>query len=77
MQEDRTKQDEPVSGNQAQGNIPREQLKPQEKTTLGGNFNSGVTSDNTAEKEEIEKKGGMANIDQSKVSSREQPDAER
>ncbi len=34
----------------------------QEKTSIGGAFNSGVTSDDPAEKEEIEKKGSLANI---------------
>jgi hypothetical protein len=34
----------------------------QEKATLGGAFNSGVTSDDPAEKEEIEKKGSLANL---------------
>ena len=34
----------------------------QEKATLGGAFNSGVTSEDPAEKEEIEKKGSLANI---------------
>jgi hypothetical protein len=48
----------------------RDQLKEfttQEKTSLGGDFNSGVTSQDDAEREEIEKKGAMANIDQSGV----------
>jgi hypothetical protein len=40
---------------------------PQEKTSLGGNFNSGVTSDDPSERDQIEKKGAMANIDQSGV----------
>jgi hypothetical protein len=34
----------------------------QEKTTLGGAFNSGVTSDDPEEKDEIEKKGSLANL---------------
>ena len=48
----------------------RDQLKEfitQEKTSLGGDHNSGVTSQDDAEREEIEKKGAMANIDQSGV----------
>lgn len=32
----------------------------QEKTTLGGAYNSGVTSDDPEEKNEIEKKGSLA-----------------
>lgn len=34
----------------------------QEKSTIGGKYNTGVTSDDPAEKDEIEKKGTMANI---------------
>jgi len=34
----------------------------QEKTTLGGAYNTGVTSDDPEEKEEIEKKGTLANL---------------
>jgi hypothetical protein len=34
----------------------------QEKATLGGAFNSGVTSDDPEEKDEIEKKGSLANL---------------
>ena len=34
----------------------------QEKSSLGGNFNSGVTSEDPVEKDEIEKKGSLANI---------------
>ena len=34
--------------------------EPQEKTSLGGEFNSGVTSNDPQEKDEIEKKGTMA-----------------
>lgn len=48
----------------------RDQLKEfvtQEKTSLGGEFNSGVTSQDDTERTEIEKKGAMANIDQSGV----------
>jgi hypothetical protein len=32
----------------------------QEKATLGGAYNTGVTSDDPEEKEEIEKKGSLA-----------------
>ena len=32
----------------------------QEKSTLGGAFNTGVTSEDPEEKEEIEKKGSLA-----------------
>lgn len=34
----------------------------QEKSTIGGAYNSGVTSDDPAEKDEIEKKGSLANL---------------
>lgn len=55
------------------GNISRENESeyqpavPQEKTSLGGDFNSGVTSHDPSERDEIEKKGAMANINQSGV----------
>jgi len=55
--------------NQSQDNNPRQNLPPQEKTTIGGQFNSGVTSDDEAERAEIEKKGSMANINQRKEES--------
>jgi hypothetical protein len=32
----------------------------QEKSTIGGAYNTGVTSDDPQEKEEIEKKGSLA-----------------
>lgn len=32
----------------------------QEKSTIGGTFNTGVTSNDPEEKEEIEKKGSLA-----------------
>ena len=34
----------------------------QEKTTIGGAFNSGVTSDDPEEKDQIEKKGSLAHL---------------
>lgn len=34
----------------------------QEKSTIGGSFNTGVTSDDPAEKDEIEKQGALAHI---------------
>ncbi len=68
--------DSPVGGNQAQSNQPEQQPRIQEKTTLGGDFNSGVTSHDPAEKDEIEKKGSMANIDQSGVRTEEERKAE-
>jgi hypothetical protein len=34
----------------------------QEKSTIGGAFNTGVTSDDPDEKDEIEKKGALANL---------------
>lgn len=45
----------------------------QEKSTIGGAFNTGVTSDDPQEKEEIEKKGSLANI----KPKEEKPDPER
>jgi len=54
----------------------QDQPRTQEKTTLGGHFNSGVTSHDPAEKDEIEKKGAMANIDQSNVRTEEERKAE-
>jgi len=54
----------PAGGNQGQGDNPKQQNVPQEKTTLGGQFNSGVTSNDAAEKDEIERQGTMANINQ-------------
>lgn len=59
--------DAPVGGNQAQGDNPKNPFVTQEKTSLGGDFNSGVTSNDDAERDEIQKKGAMANIDQSGV----------
>lgn len=61
------KQDTPVGDNQAHGDQPEKPLVTQEKTSLGGDFNSGVTSQDDAERDEIERKGAMANIDQSGV----------
>lgn len=34
----------------------------QEKATLGGAYNSGVTSDDPDEKDQIEKQGALANL---------------
>jgi hypothetical protein len=34
----------------------------QEKTSLGGAYNTGVTSEDPEEKEEIEKKGSLAQL---------------
>lgn len=34
----------------------------QEKSTIGGAYNSGVTSDDPEEKDEIEKKGSLAQL---------------
>jgi hypothetical protein len=34
----------------------------QEKSTLGGAYNTGVTSDDPEERDEIEKKGTLANL---------------
>jgi hypothetical protein len=67
--------DPPAGGNPSGGEQP-EELRIQEKSTLGGDFNSGVTSHDPAEKDEIEKKGAMANIDQSHVRTEEQRKAD-
>jgi hypothetical protein len=61
------RKDAPVGGNQGQGDNPSKPFVTQEKTSLGGDFNSGVTSQDDTERQEIERKGGMANIDQSGV----------
>jgi hypothetical protein len=67
------RKDEPVGGNSAGGNEQEYQpVAPQEKTSLGGDFNSGVTSHDAGERDEIEKKGAMANIDQSGVKTEEE-----
>lgn len=66
----------PIQGNQDRSNKEYQPLPPQEKTSLGGDFNSGVTSNDPSEKDEIEKKGAMANIDQSRVRTEEQRKAE-
>lgn len=34
----------------------------QEKTTIGGAYNTGVTSDDPEEKDEIEKQGSLAHL---------------
>lgn len=60
-------QPERKNGNQSRNESEYQAPTPQEKTSLGGDFNSGVTSHDPSEKDEIEKKGAMANIDQSGV----------
>jgi hypothetical protein len=54
----------PSGGNMGAGDHPKAPFETQEKTTLGGKFNSGVTSDDPGERDEIEKQGAMANINQ-------------
>jgi hypothetical protein len=44
----------------------------QEKTTLGGSYNTGVTSDDPEEKDEIEKKGSLANLKPKKQPSQQE-----
>lgn len=44
----------------------------QEKATLGGSYNSGVTSDDPEEKDEIEKKGSLANLKPKKNTSQQE-----
>jgi hypothetical protein len=46
----------------------------QEKATIGGAYNTGVTSDDPQEKEEIEKKGSLAQL---KPKEDKQKDEER
>jgi hypothetical protein len=66
-------QPERNDGNQGGNNESEYQpVTPQEKTSIGGDFNSGVTSHDPSEKDEIEKKGAMANIDQSGVKTEEE-----
>jgi hypothetical protein len=45
-----------LTGNAAN---PKKQTRLQEKTSVGGHYNSGVTSDNEEEKKEIERKGSL------------------
>jgi hypothetical protein len=66
------RKDDPVGGNPARGEQTDTPLRIQEKTSLGGEFNSGVTSNDPAEKDEIEKKGALANIDQSSLRTEEE-----
>lgn len=46
----------------------------QEKSTIGGAFNSGVTSEDPEEKEEIEKKGSLAQLKPKEQRENEGPD---
>ena len=71
-----TTNNQSTGSNESRGAQPEEQPRIQEKTTLGGDYNSGVTSSDPAEKDEIEKKGALANIDQSQVRTEEQRKAE-
>ncbi|MGB8193852.1 MAG: hypothetical protein WCF67_18105 [Chitinophagaceae bacterium] len=66
------RRDEPVDDNRSGEEQTYTPPQPQEKTSLGGDFNSGVTSHDPAEKDEIEKKGALANIDQSAVRTEEE-----
>ena len=61
------KKDNPADNNIGRGANPESSPRIQEKTTINGDFNSGVTSNDPAERDEIEKKGALANIDQSGV----------
>lgn len=70
-------QPERIDGNHGRDNESEYQpATPQEKTSIGGDFNSGVTSHDPSEKDEIEKKGALANIDQSGVKTEEERRAE-
>lgn len=44
----------------------------QEKASLGGDFNSGVTSHDPDEKREIEKKASLANVNQKPADERKE-----
>jgi hypothetical protein len=46
----------------------------QEKSTIGGDYNTGVTSHDPKEKEEIEKKGSLANLKPREKRENEGPD---
>jgi hypothetical protein len=46
----------------------------QEKSSIGGSYNTGVTSDDPEEKEEIEKKGSLANLKPKEQKENEGPD---
>jgi hypothetical protein len=46
----------------------------QEKSTIGGSYNTGVTSDDPDEKDEIEKKGSLANLKPRENKENEGPD---
>ncbi|HUQ66996.1 MAG TPA: hypothetical protein VM101_12625 [Flavitalea sp.] len=46
----------------------------QEKTSIGGKHNTGVTSEDPEEKEEIEKKGSLAVLKSKEGSENEGPD---
>ena len=46
----------------------------QEKTSIGGSFNTGVTSHDPEEKDEIEKKGSLAKLKPREERENEGPD---
>jgi len=50
---------QPAGGNVAQGNQTADRSRSNEKASVGGAFNSGVTSDDPNEKEQIEKQGSL------------------
>jgi len=57
------KKDSAVAGHVTRGNEnnPKKGFRPNEKTTLGGAHNSGVTSDDPHEKRMIEKQATLYN----------------
>jgi hypothetical protein len=57
--EDKNKTKSQQGGGMATGNESRPDEPVNEKTSLGGDFNSGVTSNDPKEKEKIEKQGTM------------------
>jgi|GEM_PF-1276097 hypothetical protein len=50
---------QPAGGNMAQGNQPADRSRSNEKASVGGAYNSGVTSDDPEEKQAIEKQGSL------------------
>lgn len=49
----------------------------QEKSTIGGAYNTGVTSDDPDEKDEIEKKGSLAVLKNKEDKENRTPDQEK
>jgi hypothetical protein len=57
---EKKKNDQPADNNLAGSTPdPKQGFRPDEKASIGGAYNSGVTSDDPEEKKQIEKKGSM------------------